>query len=319
MSLKIVNINLVQIITDDYFRITDVLENNSLAESIKSVGLLSPLIIQPLENDSYRLVTGFKRYACLRNLDIKTIPVVIENKVNLELFKTAIFDNLAIRFFNPIEISTIINKLESQFAVEKSEIIKTWLPILGFGRNPKIYDLYKPLFLLNENWKQALRDETVALETAILVGDSSEENKNAFLELIQNLRLGKNKQREIWGLLVDVSRIRNQTLIELLETKEIVAILTNDKLTPHQKSDRLKAILWEKRYPRYSIVKSEFENLLAQAKLPPDMHLQPPAFFEGEKFQLNISFTSQQDLKTKSDLISNTIDNNLIDKMTSLT
>lgn len=318
MDFNIKNIQLSQIIDDDFFRVSDNLENASLTESIKSVGLLSPLAVQPLKDNLFRLVTGFKRLVCLKQLQVESVAVKIENQQNIDLFKTALYDNLSIRSFNPIEISTIINKLESQFDVEKTEIIKSWLPMLGFGRNPKIYDLYKPLVFLNDGWKQALKDESVALETAILVREAEEQDKNVFLELIQNLKLGKNRQREFWGLLADVSRMQNFSIAELLSTDEIVLLLSNEKFTHSQKTERLKSLLWEKRYPRYSKVKNEFECLLSQAKLPPDMHLQPPQFFEGEKYNLNISFTCQDDLKNKIELISRSIDNQIIDKMTKL-
>lgn len=318
MDFTIKNIQLDQIIDDDFYRVTDVLESKDLIESIKSVSLLSPLIVQPIDENSYRLVTGFRRMDCLKILDIKSVPVKIEKRMNLDLFKTAIYDNLPIRSFNPVEVSTIIDKLESQFDVEKKEIIKFWLPMLGFGRNPKIFDLYKPLAFLSDGWKQALKDEAVALETIILVKDATEQDKNVFLELIQHLKLGKNRQREFWGLLADVSRKQNCTLPEFLATDRMTQILSNEKFTHSQKTERLKAFLWEKRYPRYSKVKNEFDSLLSQAMLPPDMNLQPPQFFEGEKYNLNISFTSQDDLKNKIELIARAIDNQIIDKMTKL-
>ncbi|NOY60944.1 MAG: hypothetical protein GXO75_18700 [Calditrichaeota bacterium] len=53
------------------------------------------------------------------------------------------------------------------------------------------------------------------------------------------------------------------------------------------------------RYPRYSEVKEKFEALLRQAKLPPDVRLQPPSYFEGEKFSLTMTFRTVDDLTEK--------------------
>lgn len=308
-------------VLDDLYSISDSQNTDQLSFSIASIGLLAPLVVEEIGNSKYRLVTGFRRFACFKKLIIDSFPALVcgAGKQPLELFYLGIMDNLAIRKFTPLEVSTIINKLEKNFAVDKETIISVFLPQLGFGKNPRIYELYKPITNLSAEWKAAIRNESATIETAFLMAHVNNLDSKVFLDLILNLRLGKNRQKEFWGLLLDVARIKGISVFDLLQLKDLSDIVTDEKLTPPQKADRFKEYLWQNRYPRYSQVKQQYENLLIQAKLPPDITIYPPAFFEGDKFNLQLLFNSQKDLDEKLAILNKTIKNNIIDKITTLT
>jgi hypothetical protein len=309
------------VLLDDLYRISDKDGLDPLNSSISSIGLLAPLVVEKIGNEQYRLVTGFRRFECIKKLEIDLIPVLINEAVKnpLELFHLAINDNLAIRKFTPIEVSTIINKLEKDFSVDKQMIVTSFLPLLGFGKNPRIYELYKPIIELSAEWKHAIKNESVALETAFMMINVGAEDSQNFLELVLDLRLGKNRQKEFWGLLLDVARMRNISVFDLVQSKDLNNIVKDEKLTCSQKADRYKKFLWQNRYPKYSQVKQQFESLLSQAKLPQEITIHPPPFFEGEKYNMQLLFNSQKDLDKKIAAVKKAIENNIIDKITNLT
>lgn len=287
--------------SDQFYRYSGKSNLHPLIESIKKVGVVSPLVVEQTTNSMFRLVTGFRRFQCLLELKTDKFPALIADRkvTHDELLQVSLQENISVRSFNPVEISSIIHILENNLSHTKDEIVRNYLPILGHGRNPRIYELYKPLKSMPDAWQQAIIDEDVAVETAFELEREPQDVQLTFLELIKNLRLGRNRQREFWMLIKDIAKIQNQGIVQFLNSPGMKEIEQNEKLTFAQKAERYKSELWRLRYPRYSRVKAAFESLLREAKLPPDIHLQPPPYFEGEKFSLSMTFKTAEELAEK--------------------
>ena len=59
------------------FKVTDNEEMTQLEESILTQGLLTPLVVRPLENGTYEVISGHRRlYAC-KKAGIETVPALI--------------------------------------------------------------------------------------------------------------------------------------------------------------------------------------------------------------------------------------------------
>ena len=59
------------------FKVTDNEEMSQLEESILTQGLLTPLVVRPLENGTYEVISGHRRlYAC-KKAGIETVPALI--------------------------------------------------------------------------------------------------------------------------------------------------------------------------------------------------------------------------------------------------
>jgi len=73
------------------YKVQDNEEMDALAESIKLHGVVSPIIVRPLENttDEYEIISGHRRVMASRKAGITEIPaVMIEEKANQrEMFK----------------------------------------------------------------------------------------------------------------------------------------------------------------------------------------------------------------------------------------
>lgn len=93
VNFKFIDISLIKEneYNDKVFRDTTEDEFNNLAESIKEVGVLNPLVVVKEEGtDFYKLISGEKRKRVLEDLKIKNVPVIIksfenENKEKLAL------------------------------------------------------------------------------------------------------------------------------------------------------------------------------------------------------------------------------------------
>jgi ParB family chromosome partitioning protein len=271
-----------------------------LADSIDRIGLINPLLLQARQDLRYRIITGFRRHAALSQLGVDDVPAfIVSDHEPIEMFRMALEDNSSMRTFDAIELSTVIDKLHKSFGLGREEIVSKYLPLLGFGQNAKVYDLYAPLQALDESWQRGLRDNAISVEVASLMAPVSKSDRKAIYSLITTLKLSRNRQREFYHLLRDCSELREMTMGELLSDAEIVSGLNDEKLTVSQKTERIKRILWSWRYPRFTAVNVQFETLIRKANLPPDVKIQPPSYFEGETFKLTMSFKNQKDYCAK--------------------
>lgn len=72
----------------------DLGELEKLVDSIKNVGLLQPLVVRKLEDDTYQLIIGRRRYEACKMLKLKTVPCVIQNVDDREALKIAVLENV---------------------------------------------------------------------------------------------------------------------------------------------------------------------------------------------------------------------------------
>jgi ParB family chromosome partitioning protein len=77
-------------------------ELSELAESVKAVGILQPLIVRP-EGDGYQLIAGERRLRAARLAGLETVPVIERTASDDELLTLALVENLQREDLNPIE------------------------------------------------------------------------------------------------------------------------------------------------------------------------------------------------------------------------
>ncbi len=76
---------------------------NSLAESIKTHGLISPILVKPLLGGGYQIVAGERRYRACQIAGITEVPVTIRELTDEETMEIALIENLQREDLNPIE------------------------------------------------------------------------------------------------------------------------------------------------------------------------------------------------------------------------
>ena len=73
-----------------------------MAESVKAVGILQPLIVRP-EGDGYQLIAGERRLRAAKLAGLETVPVIERKASDDELLTLALVENLQREDLNPIE------------------------------------------------------------------------------------------------------------------------------------------------------------------------------------------------------------------------
>jgi ParB family chromosome partitioning protein len=74
-----------------------------LADSIRTQGILSPLLVRPLTEQSFEIVAGARRYRAAQMAEATTVPVRIVNLTDAEALEAQLIENLQRRDVHPME------------------------------------------------------------------------------------------------------------------------------------------------------------------------------------------------------------------------
>lgn len=92
-----------------------------LAESIKSFGLLQPILVQDRES-YYEIVAGERRWRACKIAGLKEIPVIIGSFTEQEKLEISIIENIQREDFNPIEEAMAYKRLLEEFNLTQDEV-----------------------------------------------------------------------------------------------------------------------------------------------------------------------------------------------------
>ncbi|HEX8973900.1 MAG TPA: ParB/RepB/Spo0J family partition protein [Patescibacteria group bacterium] len=94
---------------------------DNLAESIKTHGVIQPLIVTKNGNQ-YELIAGERRYQASKRAGLKKVPVIIRQAQELEKLELAIIENVQRHDLNPIEEGKAYQKLIDDYQMSQEEV-----------------------------------------------------------------------------------------------------------------------------------------------------------------------------------------------------
>jgi len=93
-----------------------------LSESIKSYGVLQPIVVKPDEYGKYMIIAGERRYRASRLAKKSSIPAVIKDLPIRDIMEIALIENLQREDLNPIEEALAYRSLIENHNVTQEEI-----------------------------------------------------------------------------------------------------------------------------------------------------------------------------------------------------
>jgi len=106
-------------------------ELNNLAGSIREFGILQPIVVTKIVEESpsggvnvhYQLIAGERRYRAAQLIGLERVPAVIKNvALDKERLEMAIVENVQRANLNPIESARAYNRLADEFKLTQREI-----------------------------------------------------------------------------------------------------------------------------------------------------------------------------------------------------
>lgn len=97
----------------------------ALAESIRDHGMLQPILVRPMEDGSYRIVAGERRWRAARMLALDEVPVNIKEMTDTEAAQLALIENLQRENLNPVEEAMGFKELIEKYGMTQDAVAKT--------------------------------------------------------------------------------------------------------------------------------------------------------------------------------------------------
>jgi len=210
---KEIDIGLIDRNPDQPRKIFEETALQELADSIKSHGVIQPIIVK--ENEGrYVIIAGERRWRASRLAGIKTIPCVVKNYTEREISEIAIIENLQREDLNPIESAKAIRNLINQYDLTQDEVADK----IGKSR-PAVANTLR-LLALPENIISLVENNkiTAGHARALLAVDDSAKQKEIALSIIENDLTVRDVEKLIKALNKPV--VEKQVKVQSLELKD---------------------------------------------------------------------------------------------------
>lgn len=93
----------------------------SLAESIKTHGIIQPIVVREKEG-YYEIVAGERRFRAAQKAGLEKVPAVVKNIGDEECALIALVENLQRENLNPLEEALAYKNLQDKFGLKQEEI-----------------------------------------------------------------------------------------------------------------------------------------------------------------------------------------------------
>lgn len=95
-----------------------------LAESIRIVGLLQPVVVRRTGRDQYELVMGERRWRACQLAELASVPAIVKETSDSDLLRDALMENLHRQQLNPLEEASAYQQLLDDFEATHEELAK---------------------------------------------------------------------------------------------------------------------------------------------------------------------------------------------------
>ncbi len=92
-----------------------------LAESIKSQGIMQPILVRPVEPGKYEIIAGERRWRASQLAGLKEVPVLVREVPDEAALSMALIENIQREELNPLEQAVGIQRLVDEFGMTHQE------------------------------------------------------------------------------------------------------------------------------------------------------------------------------------------------------
>jgi hypothetical protein len=295
------HVPLTEIALDDHtFIVTYRPEMQALQRSVARVGVLTPLHLrQSSDQAPLQVVCGSKRLLAGQQTGHTGVPALVYSAAELsaqQAFLLALHDNLGCRALNAVEKGRILLRLR-HFGYQPEALLQEYCAVLDLPPRVETLAAYSRLAVLEDSLQAAVVEGALPLETALWIDTYTAEDRQALLDLFTSLKVGSNRARELATYIDEICQRDACTPAGLLHALGVPAILAAAQLSGPQKLESVRRVLRQARFPQLSAYEQRFQEAARRLRLPPQISLRPPPYFEGQQYQVTLSFGQRQELQ----------------------
>jgi ParB family chromosome partitioning protein len=96
-----------------------------LAESIKSQGVMQPILVRPLTAGRFEIIAGERRWRAARMAGLTSVPALVKEIPDQQALAASLIENIQREDLNPLEEATGIQRLTQEFGLTHQAIAET--------------------------------------------------------------------------------------------------------------------------------------------------------------------------------------------------
>lgn len=133
----------------------DEISMNELMESIKTHGLIQPIIVRQGKEDSFEIIAGERRWLACKKIGLIKVPVVIKNYNDLEASAASLIENIQREDLNAVDEANAYRKLMDNYGLTQEELS------IKVGKSRSFIGNMVRMLALPEAIKDMLADEII--------------------------------------------------------------------------------------------------------------------------------------------------------------
>ena len=130
---------------------------NELAQSIQIQGIIQPITVRKLSDNTYQLISGERRLQASKLVGLKKIPAYVRTADDQQMLEMALIENIQRENLNAIEIALSYQRLISECELRQDELGER------VGKNRSTVTNYLRLLKLPPDIQIALKDNTLSM------------------------------------------------------------------------------------------------------------------------------------------------------------
>ena len=96
-----------------------------LASSIKSQGIIQPILVRPVSDDQYEIIAGERRWRAAQIAQLDEVPVLVRDIPDEATLAVALIENIQRENLNPVEEAVGLKRLMDEFELTHEEMAKS--------------------------------------------------------------------------------------------------------------------------------------------------------------------------------------------------
>jgi len=97
---------------------------SALVDSIKSVGILQPILVREVGHEEYELIAGERRFRAARRAGLQSIPALVHSADDATSLEEALVENLHREDLNPLDEAGAYQQLIEEFSLTHEEVAR---------------------------------------------------------------------------------------------------------------------------------------------------------------------------------------------------
>ncbi|REG83881.1 ParB/RepB/Spo0J family partition protein [Marinomonas pollencensis] len=98
---------------------------DELASSIRTQGIMQPIVVRPIGTNQYEIIAGERRWRAAKLADLSQVPVIVRHVEDSDAVVLALIENIQREDLNPVEEALALQRLVEDFNLTQQQVADT--------------------------------------------------------------------------------------------------------------------------------------------------------------------------------------------------